>query len=199
MSDEITATTPPAEVEKHKRSWLPLILGITVACVLVLPIAGIFGVNEMVANRPLQRVIHDDTRNHGVEAKAHFDAWVKSSVLVIDIRALSADSSRMDIFRTLLQYAKEMKDRHYDRVVLVCRGTKKFVIAGDYFQQLGQEYDTQNPMYTIRTFPLHLESTSGDHPYSEYTGGLFAVLTKEMEQFTQSQDEWYWNDLSTAK
>jgi len=34
----------------------------------------------------------------------------------------------------------------------------KFVLEGDYFQTLGKEYGTQNPVYTMRTFPEKLNS-----------------------------------------
>jgi len=81
-------------------------------------------------------------------------------------------------------------------VILSCRGKKKFTFDGTYFKQLGQEYESQNPMYTIRTFPTHLTAMDGSKPFTEYVGGVLGVLGTEMEQFTEFNEQWYIREMA---
>src|SRR5208337_3100754 len=129
---------------------------------------GVWLANYIVAGRPLQRILDADPRNQVVKAQAHFDDWISSNTLVFDLTSVSGNATRMDVFRSFLQYAQAMKDRRFAKVILAAHGKSKFSIEGSYFQQLGQEYATQNPMYTIRTFPIHLFAMDGTKPFSEY-------------------------------
>jgi diphthamide synthase subunit DPH2 len=99
------------------------------------------------------------------------------------------------VFRVLLQYAKELKDHQYQLIILAAYGKKKFVVSGDYFQQLGREYNTQNPVYIIRTFSHHVSTMDGATPFPEPNGGLLLVLKEEMEQFNQFNRLWYLDDF----
>ena len=89
----------------------------------------------------------------------------------------------MDVFRIFLQYANAQKDHQFQKVILASYGQKKFTLPGDYFRKLGQEYDSQNPVYTVRTFSHHLSGLDGAEPFPEPKGGMLWVLGKEMEQF----------------
>jgi hypothetical protein len=165
---------------------------------MLLIIGGTWAVNYFTANKPLQHVLDADPRNHVCKANAHFEGWINPKTLVFDVTSVSGDATRLDVFRAFLEYAEAMKDRHFTKVVLAARGTSKFTLDGNYFQELGMEYSTQNPMYTIRTFPPHLAAMDGTKPFSEYDGGLLAVLQKEMEQFTDFSDQWYLKDLQAV-
>lgn len=167
----------------------------------VLVLAGAFGIwffNYVSVNRPLQRVLTADPRNQVVTARAHFGNWVDVDTLVFDLTGISGSATRMDVFRAFLQFAEAMKDRHFTKVILSARGADKFTLGGDYFQQLGKEFSGQNPMYTIRTFPIHLAAMDGSKPFSEYEGGILGVLQKEMEQFTEFSDQWYVRDFGAS-
>jgi hypothetical protein len=190
---EVEATAVEEARQSKSRN---LVIGV---CVLVLVggACGVWALNYVSVNRPLQRVLTTDSRNQVVSARAHFGKWVVLDTLVFDLTGLSGNATRMDVFRALLQYAEVMKDRHFAGVVLSARGTSKFTLDGNYFQELGREFSTQNPMYTVRTFPLHLASMDGSKPFSEYQGGILAVLQKEVEQFTEFSDRWYVRDFAT--
>ena len=178
------------------RSSLPARLGIGVGglVLLVALVAGIiYAVNHTV-NGPLQSVIVDDLRNAGVEAKAHYGD-IGLSTLVFDLRNISSNNSRADVFRVFLQYAKAMKDKRFDTIQLAWRGKTKFVISGSYFQKLGQEFDSQNPVYTIRTFPENLRTPTGDRAFPEWEGGVLGVLKAQMDDFNHFHDQWYLDDL----
>ena len=170
---------------------------LTVVALVALSFVGLKVFDYVVTDRPLQNVLKADTRNQSVKASAHFDGWFSTSTLVFDVTDVSG-ASRADVFRSFLQYTEVMQNRHFTTVILSCRGTNKFTLDGDYFQQLGQEYSTQNPIYTMRTFPTHVTAMDGTQPYSEYSGGIFAVLQKEMEQFINLNDEWYAKDLEVT-
>ena len=180
----------------RRPSSLPTLLALGVGSLVLfvaLVVGVIYAINHAV-NGPLQKVIGDDARNAGVEAKAHYGN-IGLSVLVFDLRNVSSNVSRADVFRVFLHYAKAMKDKRFDKVQLAWRGKTKFVISGSYFQKLGQEFDSQNPMYTIRTFPENLRTPSGERAFPEWEGGLLGVLKAQMDDFNHFHDQWYLDDL----
>ena len=93
----------------------------------------------------------------------------------------------MDVFRVLLQYARELKDHQYQRIILAAYGQKKFVVPGEYFQQLGREYDfrirfTQSvlsritcPRWTAKSHSL--SPTAGCCGYLKKKWGSSTTLT----------------------
>lgn len=193
--------TPEAEARQEsaseqkigKKKWV--IAAVALAGLFILLILAL---NYFMVNRPLQRLLSDDIRNHSIKASAHWRGWINPSELVFNITGVNGETSRLDVFRVFLQYAEAMKGQKYSRVILAARGRDKFTIDGPYFQELGIEYSTQNPMYTIRTFPTRLSTMDGIHPFSEYEGGILGVLEAEMQQFTQFSNEWYLNDFQNS-
>ena len=186
--NEASQTSPPMHVKRRLGLLLALLLLITSGF-------GVWLYNNVIANKPLQRVLSADQRNTVVKAHAHFDGWLDVHTLVFNIDDVSGEARRADVLRVFLQYAQAMKEQRLKKVVLACKGTRKFEMSGAYFKQLGSEYDTQNPIYTMRTLPLNVTAMDGSHPYSAYEGGIFAVLAKEMEQFGDFSDRWYGRDF----
>jgi len=171
-------------------------VGIAVVVVIALAFLGVLAFNYFAVEQPLHHVLTNDSRNQVVRARAHFERWISRDTLVFDLTDVSGNAKEIDVFRIFLQYAQAIKGRRFARVILAHRGTKKFVLDGDYFQRLGQEYESQNPMYTIRTFPTHLTAMDGSKPFTEYVGGALGVLGKEMEQFTEFNELWYIRDMA---
>jgi hypothetical protein len=169
---------------------------LTVLLLLGASFVGVWLYNSIVANKPLQRILANDPRNAVVKEHAKFEGLLNVHVLVFDVDEVSGNATRMDVLRTFLQYAEAMKDQRFQKVVLACRGNKRFEMDGLYFQQLGKEFVVQNPFYTIRTLPINVTAMDGSHPYSEYEGGVLGVLSKEMEQFADFSDRWYSIDLA---
>lgn len=152
--------------------------------------------NQTMLQSPLNRVLDDDPRNEGVQAKAHYGAYVKHGELVFDLQTVGGDKAPVDIFRVLLQFSATLQDQRFDRVILAHRGTNKFQLDGTYFQQLGQEYSTQNPAFTMRTFPEHVSHLDGSPAFSQWSGGLLGVMGKQMEDFYDFHRQWYIDDIS---
>jgi hypothetical protein len=194
-TSEPTPARPTAVAEPARRRRL---IALVPLLVIVGVIGGVWLYNAVTLQKPLDRVLVNDPRNQSVKVRVHYDGWIDFNTVVFDISDVSPNASRMDVFRCFLQYAEAMKGQRFKRVILAARGKRKFWLDGEYFQQLGQEYQEQNPVYTIRTFPTHLTAMDGSHPFSEYTGGIFAVLQREMEQFTEFHDQWYVNDFASG-
>lgn len=183
---------PYVEAVSNKRTKR----GLGVVGGLLLLIVAVYGWNYLMLQLPMSEVIREDGRNSGVSVSAHYNYYLDPSTLVYDLHKVSGTNSKADVFRVLLQYAVKMKARRYDRVYLAYSGETKFVLDGGYFQQLGEEYGTQNPVYTIRTFPSHLKRPDGSEAYGTWTGGLIGVLGKEMEDFNDFHDKWYFHEMS---
>lgn len=195
---DIVSEIPPSEAVtslktrgslKTSRRWLLGAIFIGVAAMALLWLY-----NEVLLQKPLQRVLATDARNRGLRISAHFDGWIDTDSVVFDVTGLSGETREVDVFRAFLQYANEQKDHRFKTIILAAFGKKKFVVPGEYFQQLGREFGVQNPMYTIRTFPHHVLSLNGTKPFPEYDGGILFVLGKEMEQFSDLNKEWYLSD-----
>jgi hypothetical protein len=197
MIEPLGSTVPPAVTDAQLSRKPKLLLMVLLGLVLLAgcAVGSVWIYNETTLQKPLQRVLVSDPRNNVVRAKAHFDGWIDTHSLVFDVNDVAGETTQMDVFRVLLQYAKEQKDHQYQRIILAAYGQKKFVLPGDYFQQLGREYDGQNPVYTIRTFSHHVSTMDGGKPFPEPDGGILWVVKEEMEQFTEFNKRWYLNDF----
>jgi hypothetical protein len=165
---------------------------------LAVPIAaagGLTAYNYIELQQPLEAQIAADIRNSGVSVWCHHRNFIPGEDLVFDLRNVRSDKSPADVFRVVLWYAHAMKDHSFGRVWLQHRGADKFFLDGGYFQRIGEEFDIQNPVYTIRTFPEHLRHPDGSPAFSQWSGGLIGVMGKQMEDFNRFHRQWYIDDL----
>lgn len=170
-------------------------MGIITGGALVV-LASIAGANQISLNHPLQEVIAEDPRNAGVEAWGYHRFLINPQVATFDLREVSPSNSRLDVTRTLFQYAEQLKDRHFDRVILAYQGEDRFIIDGDYFQQVGRDYAFQKPAYMLRTLPENIRTLDGQRAYSQWRGGMLGVLNRQLEDLNQFHDDWYLDDLN---
>lgn len=169
---------------------------IVTACLLV---AAIAGANFFLLQRHVQSVLADDPRNAGISVWAHYEFFVVPSTLVIDLRQVSATNSPADVTRVLLQFSKTQEQTRFEFVKLAHQGSQKFLLKGDYFQTLGQEFGTQNPVYTMRTLPENVYQIDGTPAFGTWTGGMLGVLGKQMGDFSDFHKQWYILDLAKRK
>ena len=148
-------------------------------------------------NNPFQplmnEVIESDSRNKGIEVSVYYGD--NQLILVYDLKAISSENSMADVFRVFLQFAEKVKSYKFDKVELAFREKVKFIINGDYFQNLGKEYSYQNPIYTMRTFPENLMNPDGSRAYPKWTGRWLGVSKKQIEDFNDFHKKWYLEDL----
>ncbi|MDI1270531.1 MAG: hypothetical protein PSV40_15695 [Polaromonas sp.] len=162
----------------------------------LLLLAAVAGANYFFLQRHLTRVLDADPRNKGVEAVVHYKFFVLPSTLVFDLRAVSPTNSPIDVARVLLQFAQTQKEQAFTLVQLAHKGTEKFQLDGSYFRTLGQEYGTQNPVYTMRTLAENVRHLDGSSAFGTWTGGLLGVMGKQMEDFRRFHEQWYIDDLT---
>ena len=170
----------------------------TLLVALLAVVGGVYALNYFVLGKPMHEIITGDSRNASIELSTHYDNYINPISLVINVQAIGDSSTPADVFRILLQYASQLKDTHFERVLLQAKGTDKFTLKGEYFQTLGNEYGTQNPVYTMRTFPEHVYKLDGSPAFETWSGGMLGVLGKQMEDFATFNQQWYINDLTTA-
>jgi len=177
------------EVAGKMKRTIQLIL---VFCVIGV---GVFSFNYFTVAKPLSEVLESEARNSGINMLAHYGHYIQPTVLAIDIRHVSGEKSAADVFRVFLQYASKLKEKSFDTVLLQSNGKTKFVLEGDYFKELGDEYGAQNPVYTMRTFTEHVYTPEGKKAFGTWTGGLLGVLNKQMEDFGEFHKKWYVEDM----
>jgi hypothetical protein len=141
----------------------------------------------------MNAVLKNDPRNSGVAVLVQHRS--NPSVLVYDLRTVALTNSMADVFRVLLQFAQTEKSREFESVELAFRGQPRFVMSGKYFKQLGDEFGTQNPVYTMRTFPENLSRPDGSHAYPTWTGGWIGVAGKQIEDFNDFHRQWWLQDF----
>lgn len=157
---------------------------------------GIFALNHFTLEKPVTKTISSDVRNAGIQFTLHYKNYVNTDILVFNLKNISKDKAVADVFRVLLQTASALSETEFKTVELAFRGKTKFKIRGEYFHKIGIEYETQNPIYTMRTFPENVLNEEGEEAYSSWSGGLFGVLEKQMEDFNDFNEKWYLKDLS---
>lgn len=196
-SRQQTPDSPPVETPIFGARPRPRRRGrLTLLLPLVLIPLSVYGWNHLTLQRKMAEVLDNDPRNKGVEVSVHYKTYVNPSVLVYDLRAVAGTNSRLDVTRVLLQFAEQVKDRKFERVELSYRGETKFLLDGDYFQELGREYNFQNPVYTTNNMPENLRLPDGTRAYDTWTGGLLGVSLKQMQDFNDFHDRWYWRSLT---
>jgi len=164
-------------------------LSLAGAAVGIAAIAGVY-LHTTQFQSHLDEVIVDDTRNGFISARVRLSNPFDASGIVFDVREVSAGASRVDIVRVLLQFAAKVKDHRFERVYLAYQGERRFQLDGEYFHTLGNEYGSQNPMFTLRTLPENVRDLKGENVYGSWTGGILGVLGKQMDDLNEFVDRW---------
>ncbi len=89
----------------------------------------------------------------------------------------------MDVFRIFWQYSNELKTKSFDKIILSSKGQPKFYIRSSHFNQIGREYDMQNPIYIVRTFPENVYNINETKVFDSWIGGLLGVIARQMSDF----------------
>ena len=164
--------------------------------ILISCIGGIYLFNYFTLTHPAITKVNSDNRNSGVNFELHYKYFVMTNTLIYNLQSVPLDKAPIDIFRTFLQTSTTLTDKKFETIELDYKGIPKFILKGDYFTDLGKEYDTQNPVYTTRTFPSHLYNLTGEAAYGEWNGGCLGVLGKQIEDFNDFNKKWYLNNIT---
>lgn len=145
---------------------------------------------------PLLHVLSEDQRNDGIKVIAYYDTLIIPDSIIFDLWDVSVNNSSADVMRVFLQFSETLKERNFSKIYLSFRGSKKFYIQGAYFKTLGNEYNTQNPIYTLRTFPQHLLKLDDSVAYLNWSGGLIGVFSAEIKDLNDFQNIWYIREIN---
>ena len=142
-----------------------------------------------------QELIEKDHRNTSVD----FSFYQNGEIFRYCIENLSDQGSSMDVFRILLQAADNLKNKQFSQVELCFRGSTIFILPGEHFSTIGKEFETQNPMYTVRTFPEKLKLPNGENAFKKHSGGTLYLMRVQMADFKDMNSIWYLEELISEK
>lgn len=174
-------------VKTNKKLW---ILAVFPVLLLV-----VFLVNFLSLQTKMNSVIDADTRNEGIKVSVHYQYYLNPDKLIYDLEKVPLTKSRADVFRVFLQFADAVQDKEFNDVELAYKGKTKFILDGDDFKTIGEEYSWQNAVYTMRTFPEKLHNPYGLEAFPTWEGGILGVTNQQMEDFSKFHDEWYFDEL----
>lgn len=154
-------------------------------------LATVISANYIALHRHAASVVSSSPSNNGIKVIARYQWFVNPSVAVYDLRHVDGKKSAADVNCVLFKFAEKVKEQKYKKVILSYRGNEKFYLDGEYFKTLGNELETQNPIYLIRTLPENLHKPDGDKAFDTWTGGWLGVMSKQMEDFNNFHRQWY--------
>ena len=143
----------------------------------------------------MEDILEMDSRNQSI----NFSLQNRGKSLDFCVHNLSDEASTMDVFRVFLHTADYLKNRQFEKVTLCFRNETRFILDGADFSVIGQDFETQNPMYTVRTFPEKLSLPDGQAAYETHSGGLFYLMRVQMEDFNDMNNVWYMNELAAEQ
>jgi hypothetical protein len=161
----------------------------------VIAVAAIILGNAAYVTVPSYLAKRHDPRNSKVTMLAHLRWGVDPSTVVIDLLDVDYTAASVDVTRTFFDIAQALKGRTFSTAQLAFRGSARFQMDGRYFKQIGEERDWQNPVYTIRTMPEHLQPLDGGPAFGKWTGGWLGVMNKQLEDSNELHRRWYINNL----
>jgi len=180
----------------HWRLWLTL--AVMTACVAGAAVA-VWKYNLRVLQAPMDHVLADHAENGRISVRAHYRQYVHNDVLVLDLRGLSGEPTRMDIFSAMLDYAAALKQTRFREIIFASNGREKFAMDGAYFQQLGCDYKASDPLaalYVVWEFPGHIFDMQGRRPYFAPQDPDFA---HRVDHFNRFMTDWYEKDVTVVE
>lgn len=152
--------------------------------------------NYVSVTRPVASHLSSDPRNAKVSLWAYHQYGVVPSVLVVDLHRVDGEAAALDVLRVLFQSAESLKEAKFERVLLAYKGDAKLMMDGAHFRKIGQEFQTQNPVYTMRTLPENIHKLDGTAAYGTWTGGWLGVMGKQMEDLGKFSQDWYLREMT---
>lgn len=156
--------------------------------------AAILSFNYFSVLKPLKTITQSNTRASWIDLNAHYEYYLRPSVLVLDLRSISADKGGEDVFAVLVQYAEAMQEQSFDKVILAAKGQEKFTLKGEYFQQLGHKQSQQTEGDRLKIFTENLYRPDGTRAFDSWSGRWISVLAKQTEDFNEFNKQWYVDD-----
>lgn len=143
-----------------------------------------------------------------IHADAHFKYYVNPMRMVIDIKYYNSKVTNEEVFDFLMQFAQKMRDRKFAAVILCYKGEEKFIMDGDFFMKLGNEYKEKKKKQTASKLldkatldlsffdtklllPDYLKNPDGAPAFPEKKGNISGAAGKT--NYDLFHDRWYRN------
>jgi hypothetical protein len=139
---------------------------------------------------PVAQALGDDDRNEGFGLHAYRSALLHPRDITLNLVTVDS-AATVDLARGLFQSAEALKDREFGKVTLARGGKAVFVMSGEDFSELGDEFAAgQNPVYLLRTLPEKLMLPDGRPAFGTWTGGWLGVLNRQMDDLNEFGPAW---------
>jgi hypothetical protein len=180
---EIDETKSGAARRYRGRVWLVSLLAI---------LAALLGWNAVVF-MPVHRALAGETDASMIV----YRRWlISSSQIVVDVRSVEGNQSMVGMDRMLFKSAEALQNQSFDEIALASGGKTRFLMDGSYFQEIGATFQTQNPVYTMRTMQEHLKNPDGTPAFGAWSGGWLGVLGQQMEDHNEFHQRWWLRDFA---
>jgi predicted nucleic acid-binding Zn ribbon protein len=146
-----------------------------------------YAANYFLLQQPMNDVLHGSNSFAGMNVSAHYEYWVVPGVVVYDLKSVGVNKTQLDVHTALLEYAKKLRLRKFDRVELSYKGATKFSIEGSDFQKVGTEYAKKNYDFVLYKLPQLLHPSAPDPDAKTPAEGRDSLL-----RFHQ---QWYGKDV----
>jgi len=96
---------------------------IILALMIISATVGVFLVNHIRLQRPLNLIINSNSANAGIDIRAHYRHYLSPSAIVFDVKRIPVGRNSSDVFRVLLDLSDriQLKGRHTE---LIYRGNR---------------------------------------------------------------------------
>ena len=154
------------------------------------------GANWYYLDGPAAKVLARDQHNADIVMRAYAKWLIDPRYLVLDLWSIDSDNSMLDVDRIIFQISSSLRDHSFETVTLAFRGRSRFILDGNYFAELGSEFDAgRNPVSLIRTLPGNVKNPDGSHAFPTWSGRLLGVASQQMEDHNEFHRRWYANDM----
>lgn len=136
-----------------------------------------------------EKAINSDPRNAGIELNVRQLSDKRVQFEVIDV---GQDKSAQDVFRAFLQFTGQMYEDNleFQDTILASFGAQKYVVPKSHMKTTGEEFGTQNIVYTVRTFPENIQTLEGTPAFPHREGGVLYVSRVQMGDFAEMMKFW---------
>ena len=149
-----------------------------------------YSANLLLLQQPMNQVLKENSAFAGMEVSAHYQYWVVPGVVVYDLKQLGVRQTPIDVHTAFLEFAKKMREKKLQRVDLSYKGTTKFSIDGNSFQQVGNEYAKHNFDYVLYKLPRLFHSVNN-------TAAPVPAGKTDRDALLQFHRQWYGDDQLT--
>jgi phage FluMu protein Com len=142
--------------------------------------------NFLFLQQPMNEILQSNPAFNGMSVSAHYEYWLVPGVVVYDLKRLGNESTPLQVHTAFLEYARRMKDREFERVLLRYRGQQRFVLEGEEFRRAGLEYANRNFAWVLFDLPKRFVPTGRSAP---------PPTTADADALLEFHRRWYADDL----